>query len=167
MYDNHTALPGTGIRFLLLVLAMFFIAHAAANECLNLFPYDTAEDGLPKICQSSFNGTQANYSCQDYRSGDNRYRILYKGGSSPKEQVLSSPQFGDQTLNCQLKAPAGVPKYAVHRGSGVCNDENDKPVACSFFQYAAARDTLAHSYMVYYPSAKRQKLHRRGGCRRE
>lgn len=168
MYDNHTQLPGTGLRSALFVVAMFFSVHAAANECLNLFPYDATEDGLPKICQSAFNGKQANYSCQDYRSGDNRYRILYKGGRTPKavlalnadgsEQLLSSPLFGDQTLNCPLNAPAGVPKHAMHRGIGVCRDENDKPVACSIFQYAAARETVTHSYMVYYPGTEQKKI---------
>lgn len=167
MSDSYAKLTGA-IRCLLSLLALFFTTHAAANECLNLFPYDTVEDGLPKICQSAFNGVPSDYSCQDYRSGENQYRVLYKGGRTPKailalnsngsEQLLSSPLFGNQKLKCPLKAPAGVPKYATHRGIGICRDENDKPVACSIFLYAAARDTNLHSYMVFYPKNKQEKM---------
>lgn len=168
MCDNRSKTSGTGMRTVLFVVALFFIAHAAANECLNLFPYDVAEDGLPKICQSAVTGTLKNYSCQDYRSGENHYRVVYKGGNMPmavlvfnadgSQKVLSSPLRGDEKLNCPLKAPAGVPKYATHRGLGVCRDDNNIPVACSIFQYAAARQTIVHSYMVFYPSNRQQKL---------
>ena len=167
MSDSYAKLTGA-IRYLLSLLVIIFTTHAAANECLNLFPYDTVEDGLPKICQSAFNGMPSDYSCQDYRSGENRYRVLYKGGRTPKavlaltsngsEQLISSPLFGNQKLKCPLKAPVGVPKYATHRGIGICRDENDKPVACSIFLYAAARDINLHSYMVFYPKHKREKV---------
>lgn len=161
-------LPDIAAQLVLSVLAVFYLAHAAANECLNLLPDDAAEDGLPKICQSGITGMKSNYGCQDYRSGETRYRVLYKGGRSAKavlilnpdgsELVLSSPLHGDQKLNCPLKAPTGVPKYATHRGVGVCRDENDKPLACSIFQHAAARQALAHLYMVYYPNDKQHKI---------
>jgi hypothetical protein len=169
MSDNHAKQSGTAVRLVLSVFALFYLAHAAANECLNLFPYDVSEDGFPKICQSAFSGRPTRYGCQDYRSGQNRYRVLYKGGRSPKavlaldadgtEHVLSSPLFGDPKLTCALKAPDGVPKYANHAGIGVCRDDHNKPVACSIFQYAAARQKIMHTYMVFYPTNKRHKIH--------
>ena len=167
MSDNRKT-TGIAIRYTLTVLAIFYISQAAANECLNLFPYDVKEEGLPKICTSDFTGKTARYGCQDYRSGENRYRVLYRGGRSAKavlaldndgsEHVMSSPQRGDQSLNCPLNAPAGVPKYANHRGVGVCQDEMNRPIACSIFQYAAARQPLEHLYMVYYPNAEQEPV---------
>jgi len=166
MYDNRK-LSGTAIRLLLSVLSLFYLAHAAANECLNLMPYDVKADGSPKICSSNFSGIKSDFGCQDYRSGDNRYRVLYKGGRhaqavlalkpNGQEQVLSSPGRGDPKLDCPLKAPVAVPKYASHRGMGVCRDEANQPVACSVFQYAAARETVSHLYMVYYPNQSHAK----------
>jgi hypothetical protein len=169
MHDDIQKRPGSAIRWLLSLLAMFYLGHAAANECLNLLPYDTVADGLPKICQSAYNGIADNYSCQDYRSGQNHYRVLYRGGNIPKavltihsdgsEQLMSSPVFGDPKLRCPLNSPAGVPKYANHRGTGVCLDENDKPIACSIYLHAAARETEAHRYMVFYPNQREDKVH--------
>lgn len=162
MCDDNRTLLGIAKRAVLSLLAMFFWGHAAANECLNLLPDDVKTDGLPRICESAFNGMAATYSCQDYVSGENRYRVLYKGGRSPKavlaldtggtEQLLSSPLYGDRKMKCPLTPPAGVPKYATHRGIGVCHDEKDKPVSCSIFLHAAARQTEAHRYMVFYPN---------------
>jgi hypothetical protein len=168
MCDNLMKFPWPVGRRLLAIAAMLYLSHAAANECLNLFPYDVTEDGQPKICQSAFSGTQASYGCQDYRSGENRYRVLYKGGRTPKavlalnadgaEQILSSPLHGDPKLNCPLKAPKGIPAYASHRGIGVCRDDTNQQVACSIFQYAAARQTQTHLYMVFYPNDKQHTI---------
>lgn len=142
--------------------------QAAANECLDLLPYDTVADGLPEICQSSFNGVKKNYSCQDYRSGENRYRVLYRGGLHPKAIIqlnsddsfylVSSPLFGDRKLRCPLRPPEGIPQYAVHRGIGVCQDDDDQLVACSVFEHAAARQTEAHRFMTFYNSDEKQPV---------
>lgn len=165
MYGN-LKLSGTAIRLALSAMTLIYVAPAAANDCLNLMPDDVKAEGEPKICSSDFSGVKSNFSCQDYRSGENRYRVLYKGGRNPQavlalkannqEQVLSSPLRGNQKLDCPLKAPADVPKYANHRGTGVCRDEANMPIACSVFQYDAAREPISHLYMVYFPN----KTHR-------
>lgn len=162
MCNNDRTRLSIAYQAMLALVAMFFLGPVAANECLNLLPDDVKADGLPKICESAFNGIEFSYSCQDYRSGENRYRVLYKGGRTPKavlalnadgsEQILSSPIFGDHRLTCPLTPPTGVPKYATHRGTGVCHDENDKPIACSIFLHTAARQTESHRYMVFYPN---------------
>lgn len=169
MCDNPMQLSGSAVRSILTLFTLFWMVPATANECMNLLPYDTVADGLPKICTSSFSGQSESYSCQDYRSGENHYRVLYKGGRTAKavqeikangsEVILSSPLRGDQKLDCPLKAPTGVPKYATHRGIGICRDEDSKVVACSIFEYAAARETLAHNYMVFYPNGTQHKIH--------
>ena len=136
-----------------------------ANECLDLFPYDTVADGQSKICQSNFNGINKHYSCQDYRSGETRYRVLYRGGLTPKAviqlnsdntvRLLSAPSFGDRRLRCPLSPPSGIPKYAVHRGTGICHDDADRMVACSVFEHAAARQIEAIRYFTYFDTQEK------------
>lgn len=167
MYGN-LKLSGTAVRLLLSTLSLVYLAPAAANECLNLLPDDVKAEGIPKICTSHFSGIKSSYSCQDYRSGKNHYRVLYKGGhhaqallalrANGQEQVLSSPEQGDQKLDCPLNAPVGIPKYASHRGIGVCRDEANMPIACSVFQYSAARQPISHLYMVYYPNENHKQI---------
>ncbi len=150
------------------VLSSFFLLltnYAVANECLDLFPYDTVADGHSKICQSDFNGISNHYSCQDYRSGETRYRVLYRGGLTPKAviqinsdnnvQLISAPLFGDPRLRCPLSPPSGIPKHAEHRGIGICHDDHDRMVACSVFEHAAARQTEATRYMTFFDSHDR------------
>mgnify|MGYP007059378624 CR=1 FL=1 len=149
-------------------LVLFLTGSVNANECLNLMPYDTVADGLPHICQSSFNGVENSYSCQDYRFNNTRYRVLYRGGVTPKAVIeltrndnyylLSAPLFGDERLRCPLKPPAGIPQHATHRGTGVCYDENDEMVACSVFEHAAARETEAHRFMTFYHPSSEQPV---------
>lgn len=153
---------------LLVALTLVLSAQANANQCLDLMPYDTVADGFPHICQSSFNGVTNDYSCQNYRSGETRYRVLYRGGTKPKAvirinadksvRLLSAPLFGDKRLDCPLTAPAGIPAHAKHRGTGVCYDDRDQKVACSVFEYAAARQTEAHRYMTFYTEDPEQPL---------
>ncbi len=148
------------LKFVVSGFALLLPNQIMANECLDLFPYDTLADGHSKICQSSFSGLSYRYSCQDYRSGDTRYRVLYRGGVTPKAvlqfnsdnsvQLLSAPLFGNGRLNCPLRPPEGVPEYAVHRGTGVCHDEDEQMVACSVFEHAAARQREATRYMIFF-----------------
>jgi hypothetical protein len=152
----------TFLKTMLAGLVLGLASQVSANQCLDLLPYDTVEDGLPSVCQSSFTGIKKNYSCQDYRSGETRYRVLYRGGIYPKaviqinpdntRHLVSSSLFGNHKLRCPLKPPQGVPQHAVHRGMGVCQDDNDQLVACSVFEHAKARQTEAYRFMTFYHS---------------
>jgi hypothetical protein len=51
---------------------------------------------------------------------------------------------------CNLERPLGVPAGAAYRGTGVCEDERDRPLPCSLFEHAAARQPEALRYFVYY-----------------
>ena len=149
-------------------VALLFACQAVGNECLNLLPDDAVVDGLPKVCQSSYNGMNNQYSCQDYRSGELQYRVLYKGGLHPKAvlqlnsdssfHLLSAPLFGNPKLHCPLRPPAGIPEYAIHRGTGICYDDDDRQVACSVFEYAPARQTVRQRYMTFYGADERQPV---------
>ena len=151
---------GRYLQFLIAGFVLAFASHISANECLDLMPYDTVADGLPKICQSDFNGVNNFYSCQDYYSDDTGYRVLYRGGNYPKaivrintdgsQRLISAPLFGDNRLNCPLKPPAGIPEYAIHRGTGICYDDNDQMIACSIFEHAAARQFEETRFMTFY-----------------
>lgn len=159
MFVTQMSLSRLQLVTLMLILSLFYFGQAMANECLNLFPYDVKADGLPKICQARLADKTRLYSCQDYRSGPSHYRVLYRGGNTP-QAVLSLRPDGKMTilasrttqhLSCPLPAPSGIPRHAQHQGLGICTDPQDRPVACSIFTYAAARETQTHAYMVYYP----------------
>lgn len=159
---------GTFLKTMFASLVLGLASQATANQCLDLLPYDTIADGLPSVCHSSFTGIDKKYSCQDYRSGDTRYRVLYRGGVYPKavlqinpdntSHLVSSPLFGNHKLRCPLTPPDGIPQHAVHRGMGVCHDDNDQLVACSVFEHAAARQTEAHRFMTFYHSGDEQSV---------
>lgn len=152
------------IRLSSMLLALGLASAASANECLDLLPYDTVAEGLPSVCQSGFTGIRKNYSCQDYRSGKTLYRVLYRGGTSPKaiirisadntQSLLVSPLQSGRKLSCPLAPPSGIPQHAVHRGIGVCQDAQDHDVACSVFEHAPARQTDVHRYMTFYTEDK-------------
>jgi len=159
---------GRSLQSLMAGFVLALATHVTANECLDLMPYDTVAEGLPKICQSDFNGIKRFYSCQDYRSGNTAYRVMYRGGNYPKaivrintdgsSNLISAPLFGDNRLNCPLKPPAGIPEYAVHRGTGVCYDDNDKMVACSIFEHAAARQLEETRFMTFYTNGQEESI---------
>lgn len=148
---------------LLPLLLIFSLPGAQANQCLALLPEPVSKLGELKICQSSFNGIAASYSCQDYRGATARYRVLYRGGLIPKavtrlvtqhaERLLWSPLYGDAKRYCTLAPPRGIPGDAEHRGTGVCHAEDDVPVPCSVYEHAAARQPDFHRYIVFYNPA--------------
>lgn len=141
-------------------LALLFSGTASANECLSAFPNGTVPHGNIKVCQSGFTGLHSQYSCQDYQHGNNRYRVIYKGGLEPKaivkikadksEQLIWSPSFGDNKMRCPLPAPMSVPKHAIHRGLGICQDDNNTNIPCSVYEHAQARQNQAYRYLVFY-----------------
>jgi len=168
MLDLRWSTIGTFLKTILASFVLGLASQASANECLDLLPYDTVADGIPSICQSNFTGIKKDYSCQDYRSGETRYRVLYRGGLYPKAVVqinpdntrylISSTLFGDHKLRCPLTPPEAIPQHAVHRGMGVCQDDYDQLVACSVFEHAEARRTEAHRYMTFYHSGDEQSV---------
>lgn len=138
---------------------LFQVMPAYANECLQVLPANTIEDGIPKICQSSFNGTKRDYVCQDYRAGDQKFQVLYQGGVKPKA-ILQIDTNNKSTLKlesvkqatCPLPAPTGIPSHALHRGIGICLDDNDETVPCSIYEHVEAREPVQYRHMIFYQS---------------
>lgn len=135
-------------------------APAAANECYSQMPAGVRPVGDAKLCLSAFSGRHRHYGCQDYRRGEDYYRVIYQGGLGPKaiirldgqhgEQLIWSPRFGDRAMRCPLPAPTTVPRHATHRGLGICQDEHDMPVACSVYEHAGPRQSKTYRYLVFY-----------------
>lgn len=144
-----------------LFMSLFLaIGHANASQCLALFPAKTVPVGQLKLCESAYTGLWQHYSCQDYQTGEQRYRVIYRGGLVPKaivalnrwqqEQLIWSPVFGDKKMSCPLTPPKGMPVQATHRGIGICEDDDGQQVPCSVYEHKAARKTEYHRYMVFY-----------------
>jgi len=135
-------------------------AHAANNQCLQYLPENITSSNDVRICTSSYNGIANQYICRDYVAGDEHYRVLYQGGTTPKailkfdelnhKQLVWSPLFGDEEMRCPLAPPDGIPRHAKHRGIGVCHDENDAAIPCSVYEYAEPRSTETYRYMVMH-----------------
>ncbi len=146
--------------FVIVLFAFTQLAYGNENECKSLLPADAAPAGSLKICTSSFNGVSDQYSCQDYKTVEHNYRVLYKSGLIPKaivsldksgnENLMWSTFFEDRPVRCPLLPPAGISIHAKHMGVGVCFDDEDKKVPCSVYQHAVARDKEAYRYMVFY-----------------
>jgi len=52
--------------------------------------------------------------------------------------------------HCNMERPLGVPAAATYRGTGVCEDEQGRPLPCSLYEHAGARQPEALRYFVYY-----------------
>lgn len=147
-------------QVLLMLLLFWSIGHSHAGQNRFSFPESMVPLGQPKLCQSSYNGSSQQYSCQDYQANEQTYRIIYLGGLVPKailyldaqnkEHLEWSPTFGDQNLVWSLPVPKGVPTEAVHYGTGVCQDEYGKKIPCSVYEHRVARKAEYHRYMVFY-----------------
>lgn len=144
----------------LFILPLLAIGNANASQCRTFLTAKAVPVGQVKLCESAYTGIWQHYSCQDYAVGEQNYRVIYRGGLVPKaivalnrwqqEQLIWSPVFGDKKMSCPLAPPKGMPAQATHRGIGVCEDDDGKPVPCSIYEHKAARKTEYHRYMVYY-----------------
>lgn len=146
----------------LFLLPMLLVGKvfANANQCHNFLPAGAQPVGYLKLCESSYTGYWQQYTCQDYQANQQRFRIIYRGGLIPKaivslnrwqqENLIWSPVFGDKRMSCPLAPPKGMPATAAHRGTGICQDDNDANVPCSVYEHKQARKTEYHRYMVFY-----------------
>ncbi len=150
------------ITLLLILSAITCSSIVSANECVSYISNKAVKiDGL-KICESSYNGITDVYSCQDYQATNKQFRVLYKGGVSPKaiveineqsdEKLIWATIFNNQKLNCPLPPPRGIHIHAKHRGTGICMNEHDQYIPCSIYEHKAARRIESHRYMVFYPA---------------
>lgn len=153
-------IPGRLLALLAFVLPVLSTSPALASDCPTLLPDDAVAISSPALCRAGPAGGEELFSCQDYRAGKERFRVLFKGGQIPR-RVLHIDARGQQRLvwqrtatteahTCSLLPPEMIPAEAVHRGTGVCYDDDERAVPCSMFEHAVPREEEFHRYMVYY-----------------
>jgi hypothetical protein len=136
-------------------------AVATAADCAALLPRGAVPASDIYLCPVAGGEPQA---CRDYRSGERRFRVQFGGGRTPRRvaeigtHARAAAPADIAVQRCELARPAQVPDAAQFRGTGVCEDEDGRPVPCSLFEHAAAREPRALRYFVYYEPA--------GGVRR-
>lgn len=113
------------------------------------------------ICRGEQGAAAEPFACLHRRRGDRTQVLLYQGGPVPRairtrdgtsnrssEYRLSAHER--QVLRFEAPRPASVPSAARYRGTGVCRDERDRPLPCSVFEHAAARQPEGTRYFVFY-----------------
>lgn len=163
MRNKISRLAGRQLVVLLALLASTPTARANGNDCPAILPADAVAIGELRLCSVSSDSPDGLSVCRTYEAGGHAFQIEFRGGVVPvaaRRLTVASMQ-GEASLTsatvvevakrrCDLTRPAGVPRNAVYRGTGVCRDEHDKPLPCSVFEGASARQPLAMRYFAYY-----------------
>jgi hypothetical protein len=136
---------------------------SADNVCPTILPADVVAVSEPRLCRDGAAEGNELSICREYRNERHIYLVVFRGGVSPKAvyehvrtdqrpdmiaQGTARRDLGDRT--CKLETPLGVPTGATYSGTGVCEDEQGRPLLCSLFEHAGAREPEAMRYFVYY-----------------
>lgn len=134
---------------------------AAVNDCAAILPAAASAIGEPRLCR--VNEDDGVFVCRAYRDDRRVYQVLFRGGTSPvavyehagtdrqtDETVLQGTRRYVGARSCNLERPSGVSVGATYRGTGVCEDGQGRPLPCSLFEHAGARQPEAMRYFVYY-----------------
>lgn len=114
-----------------------------------------------RLCKQEINGKSETFACRELNDAGNRYLLLFKGGPAPRVVVLQrrvagvsrvrqAEQVATATRATWEAPPAGVPPEAVHRGTGVCANDLNHLVPCSFYEQAAEWPTQRVRYRVAF-----------------
>ena len=151
------------VRTFLLVAALVAAATslAAGNDCPAILPAAASAIDEPRLCRA--NDDDSVFVCRTYRDGRRVYQVLFRGGTSPVavyehagmdrhrgETVLQGTRRNIGKRHCNLERPLDVPAGAAYRGTGVCKDEQGRPLPCSLYEHAGARQPETMRYFVYY-----------------
>jgi hypothetical protein len=129
---------------------------AGANDCPAILPASASAVGEPRLCQVGDDKRDGPFVCREYLDSDRLYRVLFRGGPVPKQvheltrNEATPTQLPVRGRRCELARPPGVPATAQYRGTGVCKDEHGRPLPCSLFEHAGAREPEAMRYFVFY-----------------
>ncbi len=130
---------------------------AAGNDCPAILPEAASAISEPRLCRSGVAGDGGFSVCREYRDDRQTYQLVFRGGTSPltvNESAGAGATEGTPRVvgnrRCNLERPQGVPAAARYRGTGVCADEQGRPLPCSVFEHAGARQPDAMRYFVYY-----------------
>jgi len=150
-----------GLLFAVVLVAKPAIA-AAGNACPAILPADAKAISEPRLCQAD--AVSDGFSvCREYSIDQRIYQLVFRGGTSPKavyeltrtgrhtsETVRKRIRFYIGGRKCDMERPTPVPAGAIYRGTGVCDDEQGRPLPCSLFEHTGARKPEAMRYFVYY-----------------
>jgi len=154
-------LVGRQVFLLLALLGSLPAAKAGGNDCPALLPADAKPIGELRLCRADA-GTSGEFSaCRDYTTRDHLFTVEFRGGVVPvalRQRLAGAVQgtavtqtAGDRgKRGCDLTPPLDVAQGATYRGTGVCHDEHDRPLPCSVYEGANARQRTAMRYFVYY-----------------
>lgn len=150
-------------RTLTFPLAVIFLFGATGVAALEP-PHSGGNAGAESewyLCESERNPAAGPFACLRYRVDGRTHVLLYQGGPAPRairaddgarhradERWLSAQER--VALRHALPRPPAVPHAAHYRGTGVCSDERERPLPCSLFEYAGARQPEAMRYFVFY-----------------
>lgn len=129
---------------------------AGANDCPAILPASAIAVGEPRLCQAGDEKHDGLFVCREYRDAERFYRVLFRGGPVPKQVYeltrnnATPTQLPVRGRRCELARPPGVPVAASYRGTGVCQNEHGRPLPCSLFEHAGARQPEAMRYFVFY-----------------
>lgn len=113
------------------------------------------------ICRNELGAGAEPFACLQRRRGNRTQVLLYRGGPAPRA-IRTRDGTSNRSTEYRLSAherqawrfaaphPASIPNAAHYRGTGVCRDERARPLPCSVFEYAAARQPEGARYFVYY-----------------
>lgn len=148
---------------LAVALSAIPLVAAASNVCPKILPADVVAVSEPRLCRSGDPNGDKFSVCREYQNNQRIYQVVYRGGTEPKavyarvrpdghrdnaENLAARHDIADRI--CRLSAPPSVPAGATYSGTGVCEDEQGRPLPCSLYEHAAARQPEALRYFVYY-----------------
>lgn len=167
-------MTGTRIFLLLMLIAACPVTSAAErplNRCPTYLPEDAVATGAPRLCRLVGAGEDRLAVCHEYVARSQHYQVISRGGTSPfTVREITATEVGLDFIrmedllrltdihSCEPARPADVPDLAIYRGTGVCEDEQGRPLPCSLYEYAGPRDPLTKRYFVYYAPGGRGVL---------
>lgn len=147
-----------------LLFGVVCVATSAAMErsrsdCPAVLPADAVAISAPRLCRTDDTGHGHFAVCREYSDDQKLYQLVFRGGTAPHAAYVIRAADGvalrdalqhSNNPPCDLERPAGVPAKAFYRGTGVCEDEQSRPLPCSLFEHSSAREPEARRYFVYY-----------------
>jgi hypothetical protein len=129
--------------------------------CSDFLPADARPVASLHLCRSGHDGRKDIYACQDFRSSEGRYRVMFKGGHHPQAiamlavdgeagKVLWSRTEKSDGPVCSLTPPPQAPATNQFISAGVCTDDAGQSVPCAVFRRKAPRAQITTDYLVFY-----------------
>jgi hypothetical protein len=163
MRYQTSGLVGGLVILLLALLGPLSVARAGGNDCPALLPADAKLLSEFRLCGAGAGTSVELSACRDYTAGDSLFTVEFRGGVVPvalRQRAVGAAQDDEAPVTqtegngdkrgCDPTPPKDVSQGATYRGTGVCHDEHERPLPCSVYEGANARQGMATRYFVYY-----------------